>query len=410
MGVGENEIESTEPLQISCSPTQLDLESSVLSFNDTTSDAKGGLHREIIAPNSDIIIYDLNTGLPAKQIIRGHGYQAIVSLGEPLYSGFDMVVDSCSAGDNKDTEVIIDNNEVVESLDGIARISSELTGGADEANKNFAFDFTGFTRKGSHQMRIACQVTIVPVRSNKDDNQDAIPTESSNKIASEMFARFDSDTSDSISIKELWFYHDNMTKEQATNTIMSVDTDFDYELNFDEFLKAFGFDYTAPVVSTQVDSTTARPNEDAHSISPIEIFDHFDTDNSGNITAEELWTNVPDEDKMTKNEAMMAVAMSDMDGDNVLDFDEFSTALKSWLTEPEKDEPNYDLVDVKKATQLFVGMDTDKSGKISAQELLASAPPEAKATMDIAILRVKAVDQDGDNEISFDEFLASMSF
>ena len=259
-------------------------------------------------------------------------------------------------------------------------------------------------------VRIACQVTIVPVRSNQDDNQDAIPTESSNKIASEMFARFDTDTSDSISIKELWYNHDNMTKEQATNTIMSVDTDFDYELNFDEFRAAFKFDYTVPVISTQEDTTTARPVEDAHSISPIEIFAHFDTDNSGNITAEELWTNVPDEDKMTKNEAMMAVAMSDMDGDNVLDFEEFSTALKSWLTVPEKDEPNYDLVDVKKATQLFVGMDTDKSGKISAQELLASAPPEAKATIDIAILRVKAVDQDGDNEISFDEFLASMSF
>ena len=62
------ELLKTEPLQISCSPAQFNTTSNVLEYADNEFDAAGHLHRDIIAPKKNIVIYDLDTGLPAEQV------------------------------------------------------------------------------------------------------------------------------------------------------------------------------------------------------------------------------------------------------------------------------------------------------------------------------------------------------
>jgi hypothetical protein len=167
--INGEEISIDQPVSFSCSPSTLTIVSTVYkTMDDVTTHA--GLHKDIDAPHSYIKIFDLSTGEEARVIQRGHHYQAVVSLGDELYSGLEMNVAECVVEDQNGLvdEVIIDNemaegfnnNVEVGELDG--RIKSYMT---ISEETNFPFYFNGFGRKGASSFQIICSVTIDPVNS-----------------------------------------------------------------------------------------------------------------------------------------------------------------------------------------------------------------------------------------------------
>ena len=187
-----------------------------------------------------------------------------MSLGEPLYSGFDMIVDSCTAGDTKGHfETLIGNSEVFDGLDGIVRISQELVPRVNEANANFAFDFSGFTRKGSNEckslqpsainslltsVQIACTVTIVPIDTTPSNpievtNPPEEPEEPEDPESVPeyqfVFAYLDTDANDYLSVEEFFTgvnaFNPEFTMANATMAVQYSDTDGDEKLSIDEF-------------------------------------------------------------------------------------------------------------------------------------------------------------------------------
>ena len=83
------------------------------------------------------------------QIIRGKHYQAVISLGEPLFSGFELIADKCEFESRNEktpttvSDVIIKNNQVIESFNELVHFSTS----------DFTFGFVGFTRKGYEESK-----------------------------------------------------------------------------------------------------------------------------------------------------------------------------------------------------------------------------------------------------------------
>ena len=87
------------------------------------------------------------------QIIRGHVYQAVISLGDKLYDGFGMNVDRCQILDETGIvfETVIEDNAIHSDLINHVQKSETLTLGANSEHTHFAFDFNGMSRIGAKQ-------------------------------------------------------------------------------------------------------------------------------------------------------------------------------------------------------------------------------------------------------------------
>ena len=163
--------EIDQPIGFSCGPSTITLESKAYTASDEAMSNVAHLHQSITAPNKQIKIYDLSTGTEATsvscfntfntkwfcQITRGNAYQAIVSLGDSLYDGFEMSVDSCVVVDQKGRkQEVLKNNQIADGLEGhIAPIDQLVI--FPEFDYTFAmigFDFYGFGRPGAETCKL----------------------------------------------------------------------------------------------------------------------------------------------------------------------------------------------------------------------------------------------------------------
>ena len=85
------------------------------------------------------------------QIVRGQDYSALITLGDTLYEEYEMNVDICQIGDDlAHVTTVIENNKVSPEVADIVSINEPLS------NSEFAFDFKGFTLKGSKKSKEYC--------------------------------------------------------------------------------------------------------------------------------------------------------------------------------------------------------------------------------------------------------------
>ena len=82
------------------------------------------------------------------QIVRGQGYSALITLGDTLYEEYEMIVDMCQVGDEfAHVTTVIENNEISpEVADIVSNVQSP-------SSADFAFNFKGFTLKGSKKSK-----------------------------------------------------------------------------------------------------------------------------------------------------------------------------------------------------------------------------------------------------------------
>ncbi|KAJ8309338.1 hypothetical protein KUTeg_014212 [Tegillarca granosa] len=194
----------------------------------------------------------------------------------------------------------------------------------------------------------------------------------------EAFNLFDEDGGGSITAKELGTVMkslgQNPTEQEIEDMINEVDEDGNGEIEFEEFL--------AMMVKTMASSD----NEDELR----EAFKIFDRDNSGGINAAELkQVMAVIGEKLTDEEVECMIVEADEDGDG---------------------EENLSEDQIKEFREAFSLFDSDGGGTISGSELgtvmrsLGQNPTE----MELEAM-IKEVDQDGNGEIDFEEFIQMMA-
>eukprot|EP00768_Dysnectes_brevis_P004997 gnl/Dysnectes_brevis/360_a399_9365.p1 GENE.gnl/Dysnectes_brevis/360_a399_9365~~gnl/Dysnectes_brevis/360_a399_9365.p1 ORF type:complete len:148 (+),score=33.67 gnl/Dysnectes_brevis/360_a399_9365:34-444(+) len=130
-----------------------------------------------------------------------------------------------------------------------------------------------------------------------------------------------------------------------------------------------------------------------------ESFDHFDTDKSGHIDFTEFKHALSSLGKQATDEELRALfEAADTDKSNTIDFEEFVAII----TNAEEIEPT-------ELRELFDQVDSDKDGQLDVNEVI-----ELGKLMDMPLTKAQAkemiteADTDGDNLISFAEFLVIM--
>ena len=131
-----------------------------------------------------------------------------------------------------------------------------------------------------------------------------------------------------------------------------------------------------------------------------QTFDMFDTDQSGRISSAELG-NVMEQLGQTANEADLHAMVSDVDtdGDGEINFEEFLMMMAR--------KENTDNDEIRAAFEIF---DKNQDGFISRTELrtvMESLGEEQLTEEDIDTM-MKGADQNGDGQVSFEEFAAMM--
>ncbi|KAF9789866.1 anthrax edema factor in complex with calmodulin and pyrophosphate [Thelephora terrestris] len=122
-------------------------------------------------------------------------------------------------------------------------------------------------------------------------------------------------------------------------------------------------------------------------------FSLFDQDGDGVINARELGTG----HDPTENELQEMIAEVDADGNGVIDFPEFLTAMarKFYPTDVSEEE-------IKEAFEVF---DKDGNGYISAAELKHAMSNLGENLTDVEVYdMVREADLDGDGQIDYEEF------
>ena len=80
--------------------------------------------------------------------MRGQDYSALITLGDTLYEEYEMNVDICQIGDEfAHVTTIIENNEISPEVEDI------VTNVEFPSSSDIAFDFKGFTLKGSKKSK-----------------------------------------------------------------------------------------------------------------------------------------------------------------------------------------------------------------------------------------------------------------
>lgn len=132
------------------------------------------------------------------------------------------------------------------------------------------------------------------------------------------------------------------------------------------------------------------------------LFRKYDTDDSGRLQKRELMTLLKDDLGMDSKQAEAVMMMVDKDGSGAISFEEFF----QWLREGEGLQ-NVDnstrYYYIRKAVDLFKTYDKDASGTIEPNELkeLLKSVGYTGSVKEA----LKVLDKDGNNKVSFPEFL-----
>ena len=131
-----------------------------------------------------------------------------------------------------------------------------------------------------------------------------------------------------------------------------------------------------------------------------EAFAIFDKDGDGTITIKELQRGLEKQGCAAGAEEISGLLSTmDVDGDGVLDYEEFLAATLS----------AFKMNSANNLQRAFAYFDKDESGYITADELkLVIEELELGGDMDVNEF-LRAVDTDGDHKIDYDEFLAMMN-
>ncbi|CAD7951192.1 unnamed protein product [Amoebophrya sp. A120] len=129
-----------------------------------------------------------------------------------------------------------------------------------------------------------------------------------------------------------------------------------------------------------------------------EAFALFDRDNSGTITADELGVIMKSLGKNpTDDELEAMIAEVDEDGSGEIEFPEFLALMSKKLQAADS---------VEEMREAFLVFDRDKSGSVTAAELKHVMNNLGEIVTDDEVEEmIREADEDGDGELSFDDFL-----
>ncbi|KAK1427082.1 hypothetical protein QVD17_15765 [Tagetes erecta] len=135
----------------------------------------------------------------------------------------------------------------------------------------------------------------------------------------------------------------------------------------------------------------------------LQAFQIIDTDNDGRITRSQLQsllTQVSGAELITPDELTSMVNEIDTDGDGCISLEEFSV-ISSVFGPPSCDE------EIRGAFEFF---DTDRDGKITADELFAvfKSIGDGECTLDDCRRMINSVDKNGDGFVCFQDFTTMM--
>ncbi|ESQ27454.1 hypothetical protein EUTSA_v10019832mg [Eutrema salsugineum] len=134
-----------------------------------------------------------------------------------------------------------------------------------------------------------------------------------------------------------------------------------------------------------------------------DVFAYMDANRDGRISAQEVKKILKTlGEQLSDEEAEAAVKLSDMDGDGMLDFEEFAQLIKGSdeFTEEEKK------IKIMEAFRMYIAEGEDCITPRSLKMMLMKLG-EAR-TIDDCILMIKAFDTNADGVLSFDEFVLMM--
>ncbi|KAG5877407.1 hypothetical protein JTB14_035645 [Gonioctena quinquepunctata] len=143
-----------------------------------------------------------------------------------------------------------------------------------------------------------------------------------------VFDKFDEDKSGEISVAELGIamerLGENVTQKEIQNMIKAADLDNNGAVDFEEFLL---------MILRRQNSGVALPEDDEI----FRIFKIFDTDGSGKITRTKLKRGMAalGED-LTEEEVNFMVKEADVDGDGVINYQDFKTVFKNLMNKTKK--------------------------------------------------------------------------
>ncbi|KAF2581147.1 hypothetical protein F2Q68_00003596 [Brassica cretica] len=201
------------------------------------------------------------------------------------------------------------------------------------------------------------------------------------------------------------------TDEDVCKAIETYDVDGDGRISYDEYVKMCdSIEKQAAGVDKLVTSVTL-PEEKMQEMKAT--FMLFDVGNNGFITAADFQLSAKNYgEKLTEEEAYNLLRNLDADGDGRVSFDEF---VKRFMAiDDENDGLAKKLVtdvtlsteEMEEMIQFFKALDVNHNGFITAADFQQSMNHNGKKVTDeVAYNVIRAMDVDGDCQISFDEFV-----
>ncbi|CAF2203801.1 hypothetical protein YC2023_093047 [Brassica napus] len=133
------------------------------------------------------------------------------------------------------------------------------------------------------------------------------------------------------------------------------------------------------------------------------VFAYMDANRDGRISAEELKKSFKTlGEQLSDEEAEAAVKLSDLDGDGMLDFEEFAQLLKGGDEFTEEEQKSK----IMEAFRMYIAEGEDCITPRSLKMMLMKLG-ESRTTDDCVVM-IKAFDLNADGVLSFDEFVLMM--